>query len=94
MVYRYADDIFALGDELLDTINGRPSGSPLRFSVGVADVLPKLVAFRLLQPVLELPEKVQLVCYEGGAGRGCLRSWRCTSWIWLCLTVPSVPRPE
>ncbi len=68
MVYRYADDIFALGDELLDTINGRPSGSPLRFSVGVADVLPKLVAFRLLQPVLELPEKVQLVCYEGGAG--------------------------
>ena len=64
MVYRYADDIFSLGGELLDTLRGRPTGNPLRFSVGVADVLPKLVAYRLLEPALKLPETIQLVCRE------------------------------
>jgi len=63
-VYRYADDIFSLGGELLDTLKGRPTGTPLRFSVGVADVLPKLIAHRLLEPALKLPEPIQLVCRE------------------------------
>ncbi len=65
VVYRYADEIFSLGRDLLDTVQGRPTGRPLRFNVGVADVLPKLVAYRLLEPALHLPEQVQLVCYEG-----------------------------
>jgi LysR family transcriptional activator of nhaA len=63
-VYRYADEIFPLGGELLDTLRGRPTGNPMRFSVGVADVLPKLVAYRLLEPALRLPETIQLVCHE------------------------------
>ncbi len=65
VVYRYADEIFSLGRDLLDTVHGRPTGRPLRFNVGVADVLPKLVAYRLLEPALHLPEQVQLVCHEG-----------------------------
>ncbi len=65
VVYRYADEIFSLGRDLLDTIQGRPTGRPLRFNVGVADVLPKLVAYRLLEPALHLPEQVQLVCHDG-----------------------------
>jgi len=65
VVYRYADEIFSLGRDLLDTVQGRPTGRPLRFNVGVADVLPKLVAYRLLEPALNLPEQVQLVCHEG-----------------------------
>ncbi len=65
LVYRYADEIFSLGRDLLDTVKGRPTGRPLRFNVGVADVLPKLVAYRLLEPALHLPEQVQLVCHEG-----------------------------
>jgi LysR family transcriptional activator of nhaA len=64
VVYRYADEIFSLGREMLDTVKGRPTGSPVRFNVGVADVLPKLVAHRLLEPALALPERVRLVCYE------------------------------
>lgn len=64
VVYRYADEIFPLGRELIDTMKGRPTGSPVRFNVGVADVLPKLVAYRLLEPALDLPERVRLVCYE------------------------------
>lgn len=64
VVYRYADEIFTLGGELLDTARGRPSGRPARLSVGVAMVVPKLVAYRLLQPAFRLPERVQVVCQE------------------------------
>ncbi len=64
VVYRFADEIFSLGRELLDTLKGRPTGRPLRLEVGVADVLPKLVAQRLIEPALRLPERVHVVCRE------------------------------
>ncbi len=65
VVYRYADEIFGLGRELTDVLKGMPSKDSLRLTVGVPDVLPKLVVYRLLRPALELEEQVQLVCYEG-----------------------------
>jgi LysR family transcriptional activator of nhaA len=65
LVFRYADDIFALGRELQDTLAGRPAGRPLRLVVGVADSLPKLIVYRLLEPALRLPEPVQIVCEQG-----------------------------
>lgn len=64
IVYRYADEIFLLGRELQDVIKGRPVGRPLRLVVGIADVVPKLVARRLLEPALKLSEPVHLVCHE------------------------------
>jgi LysR family transcriptional activator of nhaA len=64
VVFRYADEIFSLGRELQDTLRGRPTGRPLRFTVGVADAVPKLVAYRLLLPALSLPEPVHVVCRE------------------------------
>ncbi|MEZ4216640.1 MAG: transcriptional activator NhaR [Myxococcota bacterium] len=67
IVYRYADEIFSTGRELLDALRGRPSNRPARLLVGVADVVPKLVAYRLLQVALELEEPVQLVVHEGKA---------------------------
>lgn len=58
VAYRYADEIFGLGRELLDTLRDRPTDRPLRLSVGVADVLPKLVAYRLLEPALRVPVRL------------------------------------
>jgi LysR family transcriptional activator of nhaA len=63
-VYRYADEIFSLGREMLDTLKGHPAGKPLRFVVGVVDVMPKLMALRLLEPAMLLSEDLQLVCVE------------------------------
>lgn len=60
-VYRYADEIFALGRELQQAVKGRVS-HPARLAVGVAMVLPKLVAYRILEPALQMPEPVQLDC--------------------------------
>ena len=65
VVFQYADEIFALGRELVDTVKDRPTSRPLRLNVGVADVLPKLVAHRLLAPAIALDVPVRLVCTEG-----------------------------
>lgn len=64
-VYRYADEIFSLGREMLDAVRGMPSDQAIRLLVGVPDVLPKLIVYRLLKPALELDEKVKLICHEG-----------------------------
>ena len=64
VVYGYAEEIFSTGRELLDVLRGRPPGRPIRFLVGISDVMPKLIVFRALQSVLKTPEPVQLVCYE------------------------------
>ena len=65
LVYRYADEIFTLGRELTDTLKGVPVQGTLRLTVGVPDVLPKLIVYQLLKPALELEEQVRIVCHEG-----------------------------
>jgi LysR family transcriptional activator of nhaA len=69
VVFRYAEDIFSLGRELTDTLKGRPTGRPSRLLVGVADVLPKLVAYRLLDPVFHLPHPPKVIVLEGKPDR-------------------------
>ena len=64
MVFRYADEIFSLGREMMDTIRGRPVVGWLSLKVGVVDVLPKLIVRKILEPVFNLLEPVHLVCYE------------------------------
>ena len=64
LVLRYADEIFGLGRELLETVKGRPTGQPMRLTVGIADAVPKLIAYRLLQPALAVPQQVRIVCRE------------------------------
>lgn len=64
VVYRYAQEIFSLGQELTDTLKGRPTGRPLRLQVGLADVLPKGVAYRLIEPALHLVSPVRVICRE------------------------------
>ena len=65
VVYRYADDIFATGRELMDTLKDRPTGRPVRLQVGVADEVTKIIAYRLLEPALRLPQPVHIVCRDG-----------------------------
>ncbi len=65
LVFEYADEIFAIGRELKDVLAGRAvSDRPLQLRVGVPGSLPKLVAFRLLEPAFRLPERVYVHCEE------------------------------
>jgi LysR family transcriptional activator of nhaA len=61
IVFGYADEIFSLGRELVESVKGRPTGRPLRLVVGVADVVPKRISYHLLRPAIHLPEPVRLV---------------------------------
>src|SRR6185436_10193881 len=54
-VYRYADEILGLGRELMAAVKGRPV-RPGRLAVGVTNVVPKLVAYQMLEPALRLLE--------------------------------------
>jgi LysR family transcriptional activator of nhaA len=56
--------MFRLGDEMQDVLAGRSPGATLSLSVGVAMVVPKLLAYRVLEPVLNMEESVHLVCLE------------------------------
>ena len=64
LAYRYADEIFSLGDEFLDALAGQPVDRPVELSVGVSDVMPKLVVRKLLDPALHLDTPVRLTCSE------------------------------
>jgi len=64
VVFRYADEIFGLGQELLDALKQRSTDKPLRLVVGVDDVLPKEIAQELIAPALRLAKPVVLRCHE------------------------------
>ena len=65
VAYRYAEEIFSLGREFVDAVKGGSSSPSLRLNVGAHDVLPKMIAYRLLEPIFHLPEPVRVACYEG-----------------------------
>ena len=63
-VLSYAEEIFSLGQDLVSTIKQRPTRRPMRLHLGVADALPKLVAYRIIEPIFHLPQAVQVACWE------------------------------
>lgn len=64
VVFSYADDMFSMGRELQNVLRGTSRTRPIRFTVGVAEVLPKLIIYRLLEPVFNAIENLELVCRE------------------------------
>ena len=68
-IYRYANEIFALGRDLMNTAQGRAVGGAMQLTAGVANVVPKLIAYRILEPALRLPEAVRLEC-RGASSQG------------------------
>jgi LysR family transcriptional regulator, transcriptional activator of nhaA len=66
-VLEIADEIFALGDQLVETVQGKAAGRPQRLTVGITDAIPKQVAYRILEPVIAA--RVQITCHEGTPAR-------------------------
>jgi LysR family transcriptional regulator, transcriptional activator of nhaA len=61
-----AEAVFAAGQRLVDHLHGQSGKGPRRLAVGVPDVMPKLITYRLLAGVYSGAEQVELHCYEGG----------------------------
>ncbi len=65
----YADEIFALGDDLQSALSSHRGAPVLPFRVGITDVMPKSLAYQLLSPTAGLETPVRLVCREGKLDR-------------------------
>ena len=60
----HADEIFQIGAELVQTLQSPLETRELEFRVGIADVVPKSIAYRLLAPALQLDKPVKMYCTE------------------------------
>lgn len=65
VVFGFAEEIFALGREMVNAVKQRPGAKTLRLYVGVVDSFPKLVTNEILKPVFSLPQTVHVICREG-----------------------------
>jgi len=65
LAFSHADEIFQIGKELEALMHGHQDESDLIFRVGISDVIPKSIAYRLLAPAIKIPEPVKLICLEG-----------------------------
>lgn len=64
IVFKHAEDIFSIGQDLLNTVKGRASSSQSRLNIGVVDVVPKLLATRLLDSAVRQSPGIRLICWE------------------------------
>jgi len=64
VAFRYAEQIFGLGREMLDVVRERPVDRPVRLVVGISDVVPKLLIRQLLAPAFQQQQRLSLVCHE------------------------------
>ena len=63
-VYRYADEIFSLGRELMSSLELMTDHRRIPLRIGIVDVMPKMMVRMLLEPVFGLADPVRLVCEE------------------------------
>jgi LysR family transcriptional activator of nhaA len=73
VVLSYANEIFGLGRELVDTVKGRPTGRPLRLAIGISQMLPKLITKQWLAPAFAEADaagtKLRILCREDSTER-------------------------
>ncbi|STQ90440.1 LysR family transcriptional activator of nhaA [Iodobacter fluviatilis] len=62
MANEHAREIFQIGNELEQTL--KRGSTEQSFRVGVADAVPKSIAYQLLAPAIALADPVRLICYE------------------------------
>lgn len=65
LVYGYAEDIFSLGTELQQALKIEDTNQQFVFSIGVIDVIPKILASKILEISFELDGPIKLICREG-----------------------------
>jgi LysR family transcriptional regulator, transcriptional activator of nhaA len=63
VVFRYAEDIFSLGNDLMGTLKGHGNDRPVRLVVGIADAVPKQLALQLLKSAFKPSQATRIVCW-------------------------------
>ncbi|SNR63151.1 transcriptional regulator, LysR family [Methylobacillus rhizosphaerae] len=60
----YAERIFETGSMLEETLQHQPRKRPRTFNVGIAEFVPKSIAYHLLSAAMELEDPIKIVCRE------------------------------
>lgn len=63
-VLQYADEIFRLGNDMLDALGDRGDSGRIRMQVGIADIIPKLIAHHILASAVNYKNGIRLLCHE------------------------------
>ncbi len=64
VAFSQAEEIFQIGEELEGLLQSKLEHEDLVFKVGISDVVPKSIAYRLLSPTLNMDQAVRLICHE------------------------------
>lgn len=64
-IFSYADEIFAIGSELLEVTHQKLARKSTPFKIGISDSVAKSIAYKIIEPVLHLDEPIRLICREG-----------------------------
>lgn len=64
-ILAHADEIFALGDQIVDILRDRNTNTAAPFRIGITDSVPKSVVHELIKPALEIDAPGRLICREG-----------------------------
>jgi LysR family transcriptional activator of nhaA len=60
----YAEQMFQLGSELETVLRSQAGEQQLLFRIGVADVVPKSIVYRLLAPTMVIEQPIRISCRE------------------------------
>lgn len=67
LAFQSAEQIFALGSDLVDQLEQGQFSNLITFKVGISDVIPKILAYRILEPLYFMPDTPKLACFENHA---------------------------
>lgn len=65
IAYSYAEEIFSRGLELSSVLRGAPGARRSVVTIGIAEALPKLLTWRIIEPLLDPANPFHVVCHEG-----------------------------
>ena len=64
LALRYAEEVFSACNEFMDILNGKNPSRPGHLRVGVSDVVPKVITYRVLEPAFANTADITVSCHE------------------------------
>jgi LysR family transcriptional regulator, transcriptional activator of nhaA len=64
IAFSYAEKIFSLGQEFLDVLDGKFETKAKEIKIGISDVVPKSLAYKLIEPAFDPKWTANVFCYE------------------------------
>lgn len=64
-VFEYADELFSLGQDLVRAVHGAAPAGRRSVTIGVSDVVPNLITWRVVSPLMHGENPFRVVCHTG-----------------------------